>query len=263
MRTPNQLSVNVTATSDADDVRSRLRATWPIDPDAPTGLPEVIRTGQPQLVREITDEMLVAGARDAEHLALLRQIGLTSTMIVPIRAGARILGALSFVSSTSRRFDARDLELACDLGRQAGIFINNAQLHAEQTHIARTLQAGLVPGTLPRLEGWSVSTAYRAAGRANEVGGDFYDVVAFDGGWAAIIGDVVGKGAEAAVLTSLARHTLAAIIESTGDPVQALRVLNQRLRDRDTDYNNLCTIGIVLVTSHGRNDPRPDRPSRG
>src|SRR4051812_16800823 len=116
----------------------RLRTSWPVGPDDETGLATVVRTGEPQLMREITDEMLRAGARDEEHLQLLREIGLTSTMIVPIRADARMLGALSFVSSTSRRFDDRDLRLATDLGRQAGIFISNARLHAEQAHIART-----------------------------------------------------------------------------------------------------------------------------
>ena len=208
----------------------------------------MIRTGEPQLVHDITDEMLVLGAHDDEHLAVLRAVGLNSTMIAPIRAGDRILGALSFVSSTSRRFDARDLELACDLGRQAGLFIDSAQLYAAQTHIAQTLQAGLVPHALPHVDGWTVSSAYRAAGRANAVGGDFYDIVAFDGGWAAIVGDVVGKGAAAASLTALARHTLAAIVESTGDVAQALRVLNRRLRQRGgADYRSLCTIAAVLV----------------
>jgi PAS domain S-box-containing protein len=230
-----------------------LRRRWPSDPDTSEGLAAVVRTGQPQVISEITDEMLVAGARDPEHLAILREVGLNSTMFVPIRAGARILGTLSFVSSTARRFDKRDLELASDLGRQAGIFINNAQLHAEQAHIAHTLQAGLIPDRIPPLDGWRVSTAYRAAGRANEVGGDFYDVVAFEGGWAAIIGDVVGKGAEAAALTALARHTLAAIIEFTGDAARALTVLNARLRERGAgDFSGMCTIAIVTVTGGDR-----------
>jgi GAF domain-containing protein len=223
-----------------------LRTTWPVKPDEPDGMAAVIRTGEPQLVREITDEMLTLGALDAEHLAVLRAVGLTSTMIAPIQAGSRILGALSFVSSTSRRFDERDLALACDLGRQAGIFINDAQLHAEQVHIAQTLQAELIPDSLPGLDGWQASSAYRAAG-ANEVGGDFYDIICFEGGWAAVIGDVVGKGPEAAALTALARHTLAAIIESTGDVGHALAVLNRRLRRRD-DLSSLCTIAVAAIT---------------
>jgi GAF domain-containing protein len=225
-----------------------LRSKWPVSPEDPDGMPAVIRTGEPQLIPDITDEMLVLGARDPEHLTVLRAVGLNSTMIVPIPLGTSILGTLSFVSSTSRRFDERDLDLARDLGRQVGVFISNAQLHAEQAHIAQTLQAGLIPASLPALEGWEVSSVYRAAGRANEVGGDFYDIVEFQGGWAAIIGDVVGKGAEAAALTALARHTLAAIIESTGDVAYGLTVLNRRLRQRRDDYNSMCTIAALQFT---------------
>jgi hypothetical protein len=230
----------------------RLRGTWPVDRHDDEGLAAVVRTGEPQLIRDITDESLQASARDDVHLAVLRAVGLTSTMIVPLRAGAQILGAMSFVSSTSRRFDDRDLQLALDLGRQAGLFISNARLHAEQAHIAHTLQAGLIPDVLPQIDGWDVSTAYRAAGAANEVGGDFYDVVRFPGGWAAIIGDVVGKGAQAAALTALARHTLAAIIESTGDPRWALDVLNSRLRERAATSVTLCTIAVVAVLQDDR-----------
>ena len=61
------------------------------------------------------------------------------------------------------------------------MFIRHAELHAQQTHIAQTLQAGSIPEVLPSLPGWKVSSAYSAAGRGNEVGGDFLDVVSFDG----------------------------------------------------------------------------------
>lgn len=224
-----------------------LNQRWPADQQE-GGLAEVIRTGEPLLVHEITDEMLVRRARDPEHLDMLREVGLNSAMIAPIRSAERILGALSFVSCTARRFDARDLGLACDLGRQAGVIIDSAELQAAQSHIAQTLQAGLIPESLPAVDGWEVSSAYRAAGRAVEVGGDFYDLVSFAGGWTAIIGDVVGKGAEAAALTALARHTLASIVEVTGDVGYAFGVLNRRLRRRGDDYRSLCTVAAVVVT---------------
>ncbi|MGZ6627891.1 MAG: GAF domain-containing protein, partial [Solirubrobacteraceae bacterium] len=226
-----------------------LNQRWPASHDESSGLGAVIRTGEPLLVREITDEMLAERAQDAEHLGILREIGLNSSMIAPIRSGERILGALTFVSSTSRRFDQRDLELASDLGRQAGVIVDSAELQAAQTHIAQTLQAGLIPSSLPAVAGWRLSSAYRAAGRGVEVGGDFYDVLTFDGGWAAVIGDVVGKGAEAAALTSLARHTLAAIVAATGDFAYALQVLNRRLRERSDNYRSLCTVAAVVVTA--------------
>lgn len=224
-----------------------LNQRWPADHES-DGLGAVIRTGEPLLVHEITEEMLIGRAQGPEHLGILREVGLNSAMIAPIRSGDRVLGALSFISSTSRRFDERDLVLASDLGRQAGVIVESAELQAAQTHIAQTLQAGLIPRSLPAVQGWEVSTAYRAAGRAVEVGGDFYDLFSFEGGWAAVIGDVVGKGAEAAALTALARHTLAAIVTATGDCAYALQVLNRRLRERSDDYRSLCTVAAVVVT---------------
>ena len=225
-----------------------LNQRWPADHES-DGLGAVIRTGEPLLVHEITEEMLIGRAQGPEHLGILREVGLNSAMIAPIRSGDRVLGALSFVSSTSRRFDERDLALASDLGRQTGVIVESAELQAAQSHIAQTLQAGLIPRSLPAVRGWEVSSAYRAAGRAVEVGGDFYDLFSFEGGWAAVIGDVVGKGAEAAALTALARHTLAAIVTATGDCAYALQVLNRRLRERSDDYRSLCTVAAVVVTA--------------
>ena len=249
-----RIQTHAIAHRDPDKVRLgwELRARWPPTSDEPEGLGAVIRTGEPQLVHDVTDDMLALVTPDPEHQAVLREVGLNSVMFAPIRAGERIMGALTFVSSTSRRFDARDLELACDLGRQVGVMIDSAELHAAQSHIAQTLQAGLVPRSLPAIGGWELSSAYRAAGRANDVGGDFYDVLSFSGGWVAIIGDVVGKGAEAAALTALARHTLAAIAESTADPAYAMQVLNRRLRQRGGDYRSLCTVAAVVVREGNR-----------
>jgi len=158
-----------------------------------------------------------------------------------------VLGALSFVSSTARRFDRRDLELAGDHGRQIGIAIKNAQLNDERARIARTLQASLLPDSLPEIPGWRVSSVYRAAGAENVVGGDFYDFVAFGGGWAVVIGDVTGKGAPAAALTALVRHTTTTMLEATGDPVAALSLLNRRLCDRSSETLLLCTVAVVAI----------------
>jgi GAF domain-containing protein len=245
--TPRTLAI---AHRDPEKVRQgwELNRRWPAEQDEDNGVQAVISTGEARLVREITDEMLAARAVGPEHLEVLREVGLNSAMFAPIRSGDRILGVLTFVSSTSRRFDERDLELASDLGRQTGVIVDSAELQAAQTHIAQTLQAGLIPRSLPPVRGWEVSSVYRAAGRAVEVGGDFYDLLPFDGGWAAVIGDVVGKGAEAAALTALARHTVAAIVTATGDVAYALQVLNRRLRERSDDYRSLCTVAAVVVT---------------
>ncbi|HZS78993.1 MAG TPA: PAS domain-containing protein [Ktedonobacteraceae bacterium] len=109
-----------------------LREKYPVDMSTATGEPFVIRTGQSELYEEISDEMLVAGARSEEELAIARQIGFTSVMIVPLVARGKTLGAVSFVSAESRkRYNKEDLALAEELGRRAGIAIDNARLYRE------------------------------------------------------------------------------------------------------------------------------------
>jgi PAS domain S-box-containing protein len=122
------------AHKDAAQVRwaRELRERYPIDPDAPAGLPRVVRTGESELYPEITDEMLVAGARDEEELALARQIGYSSAIVVPLVARGRTIGVVSFVATESgKHYDERDLALAEEVGRRAGVAIDNARLYRE------------------------------------------------------------------------------------------------------------------------------------
>ncbi|MBV9688320.1 MAG: PAS domain S-box protein [Ktedonobacteraceae bacterium] len=109
-----------------------LREKYPINPDASTGTPEVLRSGQAELYPEITDEMLVAGARSEEELTILRQLGFTSAMSVPLIARGRTIGVVSFVATASgKRYDERDLALAEEVGRRAGVALDNARLFRE------------------------------------------------------------------------------------------------------------------------------------
>ncbi|MBV9021198.1 MAG: PAS domain S-box protein, partial [Ktedonobacteraceae bacterium] len=109
-----------------------LREKYPIDADAPTGAPHVVRSGQSELYPEISDEMLVAGARSEEELTILRQLGFTSAMSVPLVARGRTMGVVSFVATESgRRYDERDLALAEEVGRRAGVALDNARLFRE------------------------------------------------------------------------------------------------------------------------------------
>ncbi|MEA2190814.1 MAG: hypothetical protein QOI73_935 [Solirubrobacteraceae bacterium] len=219
---------------------------YPTHADAPSGGAEVLRTGVSQLVGEVTDEMLVAAAEDEEHLELLRDVGLRAGLVVPISAAGKILGTLSLISAESgRRFSADDVALAEEIARRAGSAIANTRLYAERTHIARTLQTGLLPGRLPAMPGWEVATLYRPAGEQNWVGGDFYDAFAVRGGWLTLVGDVAGRGAEAATLTGLARHTLRTAAKLLDDPLDAVRTLNAELRARD--QMSLVSVAAVLL----------------
>jgi len=122
---------------DPDKVRlaRRLREKYPPSADEQTGSYHVLRTGEPSLVPEIGDEMLVAGARDSEHLAMIRELGLRSAISVPLTVGTVRLGVLTLVSAESRRrYDDRDLALATELAHRAAIAVQNARLHRAALH---------------------------------------------------------------------------------------------------------------------------------
>ncbi len=101
------------------------------------GVPEVIRTGEPELVTDIPDELLVGASRDPADLEALRALGLASYLIVPLVARDRRLGALTLVSAESgRRYGAADVELARELARRAALAVDNARLYAEAQRAA-------------------------------------------------------------------------------------------------------------------------------
>jgi PAS domain S-box-containing protein len=109
-----------------------LHDRYPPDPAAPTGAAAVLRSGRAEIVADITDEMLVQGARDEEHLRLVRGLGLRSYICVPLVVSGKSLGVLSFVTAESgRRYTDADLALAEDLARRAAVAIENVRLYQE------------------------------------------------------------------------------------------------------------------------------------
>ena len=107
-----------------------LRTLYPPDYSAPTGVGEVIRSGKPEFYPEIPEEMLAAGARDAEHLSILREAQIRSALIVPMIARGRSLGALTLISSDpARLYNDADRDLAMELATRAAVAIDNAQLY--------------------------------------------------------------------------------------------------------------------------------------
>lgn len=109
-----------------------LRARYPPNPNDSTGVPEVLRTGKSQIYPTVTDEMLVRGAVNDEHLQLLRKLGLKSVLIAPLKTPERVLGAITLVSAESKiTFGPADLSLAEELGARAALAIENARLYRE------------------------------------------------------------------------------------------------------------------------------------
>lgn len=234
----------------------RLDREYHPSPDEPTGVPEVIRTGEARVYTDIKPDELATYARDNEHLQLLSAIRATAVVIVPMIGADRITGAITLVSSgDSRRLSADDLPLAERLARRAGTAVENARLYTERSRIAHTLQRALLPASLPAIDGVEVRARYHAAGELNEVGGDFYDLFPYeDDAWMLVIGDVCGKGPRAAGVTALARHTLRAAAMSGHSPAAMLTMLHRalRLQPADADLCTVCLVRFELRGEHGQ-----------
>ncbi len=229
------------------EMASQLRAYQPEELDRQQGLGRVLRTGEPALYGEITDEMLVAAAVDEEHLRLLRAVGMRSALIVPMALRGRTIGALTMVSAESgRTFDAGDVDFAGQIAERAALAVENARLYGERSEIARTLQNSLLPEALPELPDWEIAALYRPAGHESEVGGDFYDFWDVDGDWLMLIGDVTGKGVRAAAVTSLVRHTAWTASEFDSRPAHLLERVNAALRRRPS--LSVCTALCLRVS---------------
>ena len=215
------------------------------------GSAQVLRDGQSQLIPEIPDEMLEQAVDDPEQLELIRGLGMRSAVTAPmVAATGPPTGVISFVNAESGRvFTEADLELLEEIGRRAGIAIENARLYEERSTIARTLQRALLPPALPEIPGYALATLYRPAGRENWVGGDFYDAYAVQGGWMVVVGDVAGRGAPAASLTAYSRHVLRTAAQLHPDPLDAIPFLNRQLYDRPGPA--LCTLCCVLLEEEG------------
>ena len=133
------------AHKDPEKVRwaRELQERYPVDPDAPYGVPEVMRTARAEFYPEITEETLESFAVDEEQLRLMRELGFTSAMLVPMTLHERVLGTITLVSAEGRRrYEEADLELAEELGRRAALAVENARLYEEaQREIARRERA--------------------------------------------------------------------------------------------------------------------------
>ena len=369
----------------------RLAEGYPTDPAASTGVAAVIRTGESQLLEQVTEQLLVETAHNDEYLAITLALGFRSAMLVPLEARGHILGEITLVCGESgRTYSEADLMFAEELARRAALALDNARLHQEvvrqrgryeelvnsvraivweatpgvphydfvsdpavdllgypierwlredgffwtmlhpddhsrveeveqqvkasgSSHVveyrlfdtrgavhwmrdqlsveraasgepvllrgvmvditeqhereealrslAATLQASLLPPQEPTVDGLEVAARYRPSERvAGTVGGDFYDLFPLGDGIAgAVVGDVCGKGVEAAALTALARYTLRSAAVQAGEPVAVLTQVNRILLDDASLGERFATAVFIVVDTA----PRPARATLG
>jgi PAS domain S-box-containing protein len=129
-----------------------LQRLYPTAPDAEHGVPAVIRTRCAELVQSIPEELLVQSARDEQHLAIIRALGLTSYIVVPMIAHGQVLGAVSLVAEGGRRFYEQDLAFAEELARRASAALENALLFQQVRELNASLERRVEERTSELLE---------------------------------------------------------------------------------------------------------------
>ena len=227
-----------------------LAERYPYDPDAPVGVPAIIRTGEPEFYPDIDAGLLDALEVEDDARAVVEELALRSSIGVPLIKRGRVIGALQFVMTHSRRhYSADDLALAEAVAARVASAVENRRLAEQQHLIATTLQQSLLPDRLPPIPGLEASVRYWAVGEGTEVGGDFYDLFQVeDDAWAAVVGDVCGTGPTAAALTSMARHNIRQSAWRGDDPATIFGWLNRALLEASTD--GFLTAAFLEVRPH-------------
>jgi serine phosphatase RsbU (regulator of sigma subunit) len=158
--------------------------------------------------------------------------------------------------------DEQDMSLLNAIARQGAQAVERARLFDERASIARTLQQGLLPREIPAIEGVDLAVRYQPVGGGSSVGGDFYDVLEMnDGWWLAVVGDVCGKGAQAAVHSGLLRTTIAAMALHARDPAEILDLANRALMRQGQSWPYATVVCAAFRPADG--DLRVDLASAG
>lgn len=217
--------------------------------DTPGGVGEVIRTGVPLLQATLPEELVAEAGLTDEQMEQLDTVGIGSYLVIPLLNQGVVIGAFTVgVGAGARPYSAEDLELAEQLAYRAGAAFHNAALFEERTSIAKVLQRSLLPAAFPDIANCELAGGYRSAGSGLDVGGDFYDVFQIDQSrFGVAIGDVSGKGHEAAAITALTRHTIRATAMLRSDPAAILRAVNDVLMEQSAE-SRFCTAALGVLS---------------
>ena len=224
------------------DRRQRLRRQFVMGPEnQPSDLATEVAAVDPapgtapRQVHESGSSLLIAHAEDAGILGagpggvpVMMMLDATSVLCVPLSDGEHSYGTLTLARNASEgHFELADLGVVEELGEQLALAIRVDRMFRRHTEIADALQSSLLPRDLPQIPGVEIAAAYVAATEGLEVGGDFYDIYRTPGGWGVAIGDVCGKGEEAAAVTAAARHAIRVLAHWSADPAEVLAKANE------------------------------------
>ncbi len=211
---------------------------------------QACESGSTLLLSHVEDEEILG--RGPDGVSLLAQLGATSVLAVPVTEGARQFGALTLVrDSSAGYFGLADAGLAEQLADLLARALSARRMLTRQTETAAALRSSLLPPVLKAVPGVEIAAAHMAPTRGREVGGDFYDVYPTPAGWGVAIGDVCGKGDDAAAATATARHAIRVLAHANSDPAQVLRGANDIMLTEEFG-SRFVTADAAHLSWHGR-----------
>jgi serine phosphatase RsbU (regulator of sigma subunit)/anti-sigma regulatory factor (Ser/Thr protein kinase) len=247
-----------------EDGELRLAASTHSDESVMPKLLDMLEASRPQLLEAVGLEaaMPLTAPTDGVAVALISR-------------GQR-LGTLAVGRDPDRWQSPDEVAVVEDVARRAALAIDNSRIYAERRAVAQALQRSLLPPQLPAVAGIELGAEYVPTGEAVDVGGDFYDVVQLpDGRWLIVVGDVSGKGVQAATVTGLVRDVTRALVRDGRPLPETLARLNETLVERGG--GRFCTLvlaalgprvdGVLKVSLHlaGHDQPvlvHPDGSTR-
>lgn len=222
----------------------------PIKIDEKRLQPRVARTGSPEILVVNEDVLERAESRlSTEVVDVFRRLDLNSVACVPITVGRRVIGTLALArGNPDPMLDEADLDVLGVIADRTAAILENAALYQQQHEIAEALQAVLTPKTLPTVPGLTIAGRYRPVSLVGHVGGDFYDVFpTADGRTAVLVGDIAGKGVEAAAAVGLARYTLRSTVALDPTPSTVVTRINESLLQEE----RMCTLAYAVLEDKG------------
>lgn len=211
---------------DREDSAGRAQIAMAVPPTAQSAPGQVAKSGSPMLVAHPEDEDILGVTEDGVPLLML--LGGACLLCAPIAANGISYGTLTLVrGAAAGTFGLADMGLAEDAADHLARTIAVQRAMRQRAEAAEALQGSLLPRALRPIPGVEMAAAHMLPTLGREVGGDFYDIYPTPDGWGIAIGDVVGKGQDAASVTAAARHAIRVLGHWNADPAEVLRRVNE------------------------------------